>query len=636
MESSQPEKPSTEKNLQERCRQLEQDMESLRKKTQRLTRIEEEHAQQTAFLQQLINLIPIGIAVHTNGIVTFINPVGAAILKAGKVEDILGVSAIEFVHPDSRKDALNRIQSLLASPPTASIPIAPYNEEKFLPLDGKAIDVEVAAFPLSISDDGASILVLFRDITERKRQQQILQEREARFRQLISLLPDATIIHRNGIIFFANHAAIQLLKIDSEKDIIGHLVFEFHPPDEVEKIQNRIQEILRTRSPAPPENTYLRRGDGEIFLAEATAFPFEEKEGTAVLVVFRDITEREKKLNTLVKSESRFRKLAELLPASVFVISEENRILYLNTASQNILGYTQEESRHIDFLSKLHPHSLLESQRHVKNLNIDEKAHFELQIKNKWDKWQWLDVTIIKTIMEEDVVLLGAAIDITWQKETESVLKRQAQKLITAYEEERGRIARELHDEIGQQLIGMKFVLEAVQRSTDSEAGQAALLDARQILAYLTENVRELSLSSRPSLLDDLGLLPTLLWHFERYTNRTGIQVQFSHTGFDEHPLSQAAEITIYRIVQESLTNVARHAQVDAVSISIQAFADHVHLVISDEGVGFSLEKALDAHASSGLTGMKERVELLGGEMIIDSAPNKGTTITAIIPLFEN
>jgi len=635
MESYQPEKQAPGENSQERCRQLEQEMEALRRQIQRLTRIEQEHAQQTSFLQQLINLIPIGIAVHTNGVASFINPVGIAIMKAETEDDILGKPAIEFVHPDFRKDALTRIQSLVASPPAASIPVAPYNEEKFLRLDGKTIDVEVAAFPLSISDDSASILVLFRDVTEQKRQQQILQEREARFRQLVRLLPDATIIHRNGVIFFANHAAMQLLKVDSEEDIIGHLVFEFHPPEEYEKVQERIQQILRTRSSVPPENTYLRRGNGEIFLAEATAFPFEEKDGTAILVVFQDITERERKLHTLAKSESRFRMLAELLPASVFIVDEADRVLYLNNASQSILGYNQEESRHIDFLSRLHPDSRLNIRRHTDGLSIDEKTRFEMQIRNKWDKWQWLDVTIIKTIMEEEVVMLGVAIDITWRKETETILKRQAQKLITAYEEERGRIARELHDEIGQQLIGMKFALEAAQRSTKSEAGLASLQDARQILAYLTENVRELSLSSRPSLLDDLGLLPTLLWHFERYTNRTGIQVQFSHDSFDKHPLSQAVEITIYRIVQESLTNVARHAQVDAVSVSIQASDDYMTLVVQDNGVGFSPEEILNAHASSGLPGMKERVELLGGELLIDSAPNKGATITAIIPLFR-
>ncbi|GEM_PF-1350130 len=623
-------------NDDDQCLQLEHEIAALKAKINRLSKIEQEHARQTAFLQQLLYLIPIGIAVHTNGIATFVNPACVSIIKAENADAILGKSAIDFVHPDSREAARKRIQKLFTLPPEKSAPVAPYMEEKFLRMDGEVIDVEVAAFPLLQPDDSATVLVLFRDITEQKRQRERLQEREARFRQLVSLLPDATIIHRKGDIIFANHMTLQLLKLDSVDDIIGHSVFDFLHPDEHDKVRRRIQKILQTGKPLPPENEHLIPATGETFLAETMAFPFEENGEKAVLVVFRDITEREKMLKELEKSESRFRTLAELLPAAVFVVGKGCKIIYINATSQNILGYTPEESRKMDYRQLIHPDSLKTTDQHTQDLGLGETTHFELQMKNKWGKWQWLDVILTRTIMEDEVVGLGVAIDITWRKKTEELLKRQAQKLIKAYEDERGRIARELHDEVGQQLIGMKFALEAAQRFTDSEASLSAIQDARQLLTDLTENVRELSLSFRPSQLDDLGLLPTLLWHFDQYTNRTGIQVQFNHSGFDNQHLPQSVEITVYRIIQESLTNVARHAQVKAVSVTIQRLEDRIQITIQDNGVGFNPQEAMNAHASSGLTGMRERVELTGGEMVIHSTPGTGTTLSATIPLFEN
>ncbi len=617
------------------CQQLKREITALKAELNRLSRIEQQHAEQTAFLQQLISLLPMGIAVHTNGIVTFVNPACIAILNAESADEILGKSAMGFVHPDSREAAQKRIQTLFTAKTVKSTPVAPYAEEKFLRMDGVPIDVEVAAFPVVQPDDDMSVMVLFRDITEQKRQQRLLLEREARFHQLISLLPDATIIHKAGHIIFANDMARRLLKLDAADDALSHSVFDYLHPDEHEKVRRRIQKIMQTGKPLPPENEYLIRSNGETFLAETMAFPFEENGEKAVLIVFRDITERDKMLKALEKSESRFRTLAELLPALVFLVGEDGKLLYINASSQTILGFTPEESRNIDYRPFLHP-DFLKDDHLTQYLDIGEHAHYELQVKNKVGQWRWIDVTYTRTIMDDALVGLGVAVDTTWRKETEAILKRQAQKLIKAYEDERGRIARELHDEVGQQLIGMKFALEAAQRFTDSDASQSAIQDARQILADLTENVRELSLSFRPSQLDDLGLLPTLLWHFDRYTSRTGIQVQFSHPDFNNQRFSQAVEITAYRIIQESLTNVARHAQVDRASVTIQASHDRIHITIQDDGVGFNPEEVMNARASSGLSGMKERVELMGGKLEIHSPPGQGSVISATIPLFEN
>jgi len=607
------------------CARLEQELAALRGQLRRLERIEQEHATQTALLQQLIDLIPLGIAVHTDGVATFINSAGMAMMKAKSVDDILGKSAIDFVHPDHRARALERIQNLLQQHARGEPPVAPYVEEKFLRLDGETIDVEVAAFPLNLPDDRPAILVIFRDITEQKQQQQAMLEREIRFRQLVSLLPEATIIHKNGVIFFANQTALRMLRLESDDEIIGHTVFEFLHPDEHEKVKKRIKTIMQTGEPLPVENEYIVRADGEVFLGETVAFPFIEGGELATLVVIHDVTEREKMLKSLEKSEAKFRLLAELLPAAVFIVAEDLGIIYLNAASQSILGYSPEEMIALDVSDILMPEALEVENQQLSALDIGESLHFEIQVKNKWGSWKWMDVTITKMTMDEQVVGLGVATDITWRKETEALLKDQAQKLVNAYEDERARIARELHDEIGQQLIGMKFALERAQHFTVSDEGERALQDARQILSSLTEMVRELSLSFRPSMLDDMGLLPTLLWHFERYTARTGIEVQFNHSGIAKRRFSQTVEITVYRVVQESLTNVARHAGADQVDVRLTADS-RLEIVITDNGRGFDPGE-LAASGGLGIAGMRERAMLVGGSLEVDAGPGRGTRV---------
>ena len=150
-------------------------------------------------------------------------------------------------------------------------------------------------------------------------------------------------------------------------------------------------------------------------------------------------------------------------------------------------------------------------------------------------------------------------------------------------------------------------------------------------MTELIQQVREISLKLRPSMLDDLGLLPTLLWHIERYTNQTRIKVNFDHDGLERN-FSQEINTTVYRIIQEALTNVARYARVNEVAVQIQADDTSISLKIEDQGCGFEVNQ-LTAQVSTGFSGMRERAQLLGGNLTIQSHPGQGTCIMAKIPL---
>ena len=209
-----------------------------------------------------------------------------------------------------------------------------------------------------------------------------------------------------------------------------------------------------------------------------------------------------------------------------------------------------------------------------------------------------------------------------------------SQRLVAIQEEERRNLARELHDEIGQILTGLKLILDMSLRLPGDER-QANVQEAQALVGELMSKVRQISLDLRPGMLDDLGLLPALLWYFERYTTQTKVQVNFAHAGLEGQRFTPEIETAAYRIVQEALTNVARHAKVQQVTVSVWADPDILCVEIEDHGVGFNPQAALEANVSTGVAGMGERARLLGGGLTIESEVGQGTRITAHLPLWS-
>jgi PAS domain S-box-containing protein len=209
-------------------------------------------------------------------------------------------------------------------------------------------------------------------------------------------------------------------------------------------------------------------------------------------------------------------------------------------------------------------------------------------------------------------------------------LQALSQRLLEVQETERRFIARELHDEIGQVLTGLKLTLGM---STHLGAGAAASsLNYAQTLANdLIARVRDLSLALRPAMLDDLGLLPALLWLFERYSAQTNVHVDCKHVGLEGRRFGAAVETAAFRIVQEALTNVARHARVSSVMVRLWSDPNRLGVQIEDSGIGFDPQAT--SATSSGLAGMHERASALGGHLTIDSAPGSGTRILVEWPL---
>ncbi|MEY4760883.1 MAG: hypothetical protein RLZZ200_739, partial [Pseudomonadota bacterium] len=210
-------------------------------------------------------------------------------------------------------------------------------------------------------------------------------------------------------------------------------------------------------------------------------------------------------------------------------------------------------------------------------------------------------------------------------------LRAMSWRLMEVQENERRHLSRELHDEIGQILTGLKLTIAGGAGGSADQA-KVSLDKAQGLVSDLMVRVRELSLGLRPSMLDDMGLLAALLWHFERYTVQTQVRVVFEHGGLRGR-FAPEIETAAYRIVQEALTNVARHAGVDEVTVSCRSDSDVLHIQIQDRGAGFEPGKVLATQSTSGLAGMRERAELLGGRLTLESAPGKGACVTVELPL---
>lgn len=213
-----------------------------------------------------------------------------------------------------------------------------------------------------------------------------------------------------------------------------------------------------------------------------------------------------------------------------------------------------------------------------------------------------------------------------------SELQALSLRLLRIQEDERRAIARELHDEIGQLLTGMKLQIESALKAAGDSALRTPLSGAMETATSLLEHVRTLTQQYRPRVLDDLGLQPALEWHAKQFTKQTGIEVALD-ISLPPGRLPGELETVAYRIVQETMTNAARHSQASLVSVTVTTDGKQMLVEVTDRGRGFDLTSTLARTDSLGLAGLRERVNLAGGRIEIFSRPGEGTRISAEFPL---
>jgi PAS domain S-box-containing protein len=387
--------------------------------------------------------------------------------------------------------------------------------------------------------------------------------------------------------------------------------------------------------------SFLYGGEGHTFQCHVEPLTDDTGRAVGVVGVALDVTERRQAEEELQEANELLRSLIRAMPLALIAIDPASNVTRWNPAAERIFGWTWEEvkGRPLPII----PADKQEEFRAFREIELKGQAREASELRRLRKDGSLVDISIWTAPIHDAQGALrytiGILADITERKRTEARLREQAEQLRTlsrrlleVQELERRYLACELHDEIGQVLTALKLVLE---RGTRLPAGERreSLHEAHQMVKDLTRRVRDLSLRLRPTMLDDLGLLPALLWLFDRYTAQTAVTVRFEHRGLDCRLHPPEVETAAYRIVQEAINNVARHAQVREVIVRVWVDQDLLAIQVQDGGVGFSPEATRAQGASSGLSGMQERAVLLDGHVTVASRPGQGTRVTAELPL---
>jgi len=311
----------------------------------------------------------------------------------------------------------------------------------------------------------------------------------------------------------------------------------------------------------------------------------------------------------------------------VAVTDRKGTIQYVNDKFCEISGYSKEELIGKD-------HRLVNSGYHDKafmrqlwrTISSGKVWHGEIRNRAKNGRYYWVDTTIVPFVDEEGRPYQYLAIrhEVTQLKETEEQLQSMMSQLMHVQEEERKRFSRDLHDGIGQSLFSLKI---SIDRMASEGADAAALERLGQDVARLMEEVRGLAWELRPSVLDDLGIVPALRTYIDNYERHYGIRVRFEHN-LRRRP-NLTAETAIFRVIQEALTNIGKYAGVSTASVALRDRGDRLEAVIEDKGAGFLRSKS---GRGVGLFSMEERARAARGQLEIKSAPGQGTVVTLRLP----
>jgi len=477
-----------------------------------------------------------------------------------------------------------------------------------------------------------------REITGRSQLKETLRETEEHYSTIINNVADAIVINVGTDRVFVNKAFLKLHGLDDDSQVLGTPLDQFIVPEDRQLVIERT--LARQRGhPVPGIYEYrIRRADGEVRTVQTSSVPITYKGAPAALAVLRDITERKRAEEEAREARHYLSRLIESSTDAIISTDKEGNVVLFNHGAEAMLGYGRE-----DVLGQ-RVTVVYESEERAKEVMRQMRqgggtvAGFETILRAK-------DGTLIPVLISASILFdaegqeagtVGFNKDLRDRKRAEEALRASSLRLVEAQETERRHIARELHDEISQVLTGLKLTLETNARLPAGEIGDS-LVKAAAVVNDIMRKVRELSLSLRPPMLDDFGLLPALLWHFEQYTTRTNVHVTTSNlTGLDGRRFRSDIETAAYRIVQEGLTNIARHAGVREARVGLWTDHTTLYVQIQDHGTGFDPEAVQAARFCSGLAGMRERVALLNGCFTLESAPGAGTHLTAELPLHDS
>jgi len=460
------------------------------------------------------------------------------------------------------------------------------------------------------------------------------------FRSLLEAAPDAMlVVDRAGEIVLANLQAEKLFGYGCD-ELIGRSVESLIPPRfRTEHPQYRAEYFgaPRVRPMGASVELFALCEDGTEVPVEISLSPLTNEAGTFIVSAIRDATDRrrleqlKRAEGALRKSEEKFRRVVEHIGDALFVDNVEGQVVFANERFLNLFGFSREELPNIrleDYVAPEYRATLRD--RHDRRVRGEAvPTHFEYEGFRRDGKRMWLEVDVVP-VTDENGNLIGtqsALREITERKRAEEALSGMARKLVEAQEQERARIARELHDDINQRLAMLAVELEQLKENPSEVESRAEEL--RKQTSEISNGVQALSHDLHSSQLEYLGVVAGMKSWCKEFAGRQKIEIECRHDV--RSTLPPEIELCLFRVLQEALHNAVKHSGVNRIEVQLREQSGEIHLIVSDSGRGFDIE-AIKQGKGLGLISMRERVRLVNGTIDIESKPMGGTIVHARVP----
>ncbi|MFT3704450.1 MAG: PAS domain S-box protein [Agriterribacter sp.] len=486
------------------------------------------------------------------------------------------------------------------------------------------------------SQKGLSVFI--RDISMQMRKEKEVSETRELADKLIYSLPGVFYFYDiNGKFIRWNKQLEEVTGYSAEEIAVMHPV-ELFADEDKEYISSRIATVFE-KGINDAEATFISKtGVRTSYYFRATLIQYNG--GPCLLGTGFDITERKRAEKDLKESEQQYKLLFEKNPVAMWMLSlPDYKVIDVNSASLQQYGYTYDEFFTIQMTSLVDP---IEYPRMYAQINKNFRG---LYYPGVWRHQKKDGTTIYADVVTHDIYYHGAPVrlvlakEITEQYKAEEKLRQSYDevKRLTEYlqkirEEERIHISHEIHDELGQLLTVLKMDISWIDKRLNENGSpiKARIKEAIQTIDVTITSIRRIASELRPALLDDLGLIAAMKWHIKEFEKRSNIAAIIDLPD-EELPLPDAYKTGMYRILQESLTNVSRHSGATTVTIVMRRSNGDAVLTITDNGKGFDATKR--SQKTLGLLGMKERSEAMGGQYNISSIIGEGTNVTITVPI---
>lgn len=569
--------------------------------------------------RDLIDNMPISFVIHADEKILFMNPMGLKTMGISDLEDVIGVSIWEFMHPEMEEIAKLNLEITYEQRRATDTTFG-----KFIRLNGEVFDTEIIGIPMMYKGQQATQTV-FQDITKRKQAELELRESEDKFHEVFMKSPYPMTIARldDGVYVDVNEGFEKNLGY-SREEMIGHSAMDlglFKDPYAIEKM-NRI--IAKEGGSKDLELIFLHK-DGQELISLVSSEIIELNGEPHRVSIGKNITKLRESERALIDSEMRYRTLFEGARDAIFII-KDNRVIDCNNAVLNNFGYTREE-----IIGK-HPGEVSPSIQPDGQESTSKAEALHQKVREGFPQiYEWVhqrkdgseftaEVNLHQVVIQDETLTLAIVRDVTERKLTEQAAR-----------EERQRLARDLHDAVSQTMWSASLIADVLPDvwEQDPVKGHERLVRLRQLTRGALAEMRGLLLELRPSALIETKMVELLKQLIEATISRSGAQISMDFEG--ECALPEDVHVAFYRIAQETLNNAIRHAMAFEIKIRMRCGPKYARLEIDDNGCGFDPESTPTGQ-HLGLIIMRERASSIGADLEIISRSDEGTKVVLIWP----